>query len=298
MNGSGARSASFVIPTTGETSANVWYRIHLEVRDSSGRTNSTFRDVLPRKSMISLATSPAGLQLTLDGQPTGATTVEGVVGIQRTIGALATQTIGGIWYDFVSWSDGGAATHTMSTPASATTYTATYRQTTSGCTVPGAPLNLVAVVNGTTLTIRWSPPATGPQPTSYRAEYGTASGQTQQTGTLPGSTTSASGHFAARSIVPPPAFSEFLRNESCVERSHGAALIRGSRAPSSCGPRSGREARKYATLPRSPRPVYQRGNLPRGTLLTSIAVSVYRARPPAECLGTLLTSPEATSEWV
>ena len=109
----GIRNGSFVIPTTGETSANVWYRIHLEVRDSSGQTSSTFRDVLPRKSMMTLATSPAGLQLTLDGQPTGATTVEGVVGIQRVLGAPATQTVGGISYEFVSWSDGGAATHTI-----------------------------------------------------------------------------------------------------------------------------------------------------------------------------------------
>jgi glucose/arabinose dehydrogenase len=193
MNGSGVRSGSFTIPTTGETSANVWYRINLEVRDSTGQTNSTFRDLLPRKSMMTLATSPAGLQLTLDGQPTGAATVEGVVGIQRILGAPATQTMGGISYEFVSWSDGGAATHTISTPPSSTTYTATYRQTTPGCTVPGPPLNLVGVVSGTTLTLRWSPPATGPQPTSYRVEYGAASGETQASGTLPGSATSASG---------------------------------------------------------------------------------------------------------
>ena len=45
---SGITSGSFVIPTTGETAANVWYRIHLTVRDSAGLTHTTFRDVLPR----------------------------------------------------------------------------------------------------------------------------------------------------------------------------------------------------------------------------------------------------------
>jgi glucose/arabinose dehydrogenase len=195
LNGSGSRSGSFIIPTTNETSANVWYRIHLEVRDSTGQIGSTFRDVLPRKSMITLATSPAGLQLTLDGQPTGATTFEGVVGIQRTIGAAATQTLGGVSYEFVSWSDGGAATHNISTPASATTYTATYRQATT-CAMPGAPQNLVGTMSGTTLTLRWNPPATG-QPTSYRVEYGTTPGQTLQSQTVPGSTTTLSG------TVPP-----------------------------------------------------------------------------------------------
>ena len=39
---------------------------------------------------------------------------------------------GGTTYEFVSWSDGGAATHNISTPASNTTYTATYRVATGG----------------------------------------------------------------------------------------------------------------------------------------------------------------------
>ena len=39
----GSRSGSFTIPTTGETSANVWYRIYLTVRDSGGLTHTTQR---------------------------------------------------------------------------------------------------------------------------------------------------------------------------------------------------------------------------------------------------------------
>ena len=39
---------------------------------------------------------------------------------------------GGTTYEFVSWSDGGAANHNISTPASNTTYTATYRVATGG----------------------------------------------------------------------------------------------------------------------------------------------------------------------
>ena len=38
-------SGTFVIPAAGETAANVWYRIHLTVSDSGGRTHSVFRDV-------------------------------------------------------------------------------------------------------------------------------------------------------------------------------------------------------------------------------------------------------------
>src|ERR1044071_2326600 len=44
-------------------------RIYLTVRDSAGLTHMTFRDVLPRKVQLTLATSPAALQLRLDGQP-------------------------------------------------------------------------------------------------------------------------------------------------------------------------------------------------------------------------------------
>jgi glucose/arabinose dehydrogenase len=125
---SGATGGSFVIPRTGETAANVWYRIHLTVRDSGGLTSSTFVDVVPRKVTLTLATSPTGLQVTLDGQPvTAPSSVQSVVGVTRTLGVVSPQTVGGVTYEFVSWSDGGAATHSFNTPASNTTYTATFR---------------------------------------------------------------------------------------------------------------------------------------------------------------------------
>src|SRR5947208_655295 len=80
--------ASFTIPTTGETSANVWYRIYLTVRDTGGLTTTVQRDVLPRKVKLTLATTPAGLTVTLDGQPVATpTTFDAVVGIVRTLGA-------------------------------------------------------------------------------------------------------------------------------------------------------------------------------------------------------------------
>lgn len=124
---SGATSGSFTIPTTGETSANVWYRIYLTVRDSAGLTHTSFRDVQPRTSTITLQTNPAGLQLTLDGQPvTTPVQVVSVVGLTRTLGVVSPQLAGGVSYQFSAWSDAGAATHNISTPASNTTYTATF----------------------------------------------------------------------------------------------------------------------------------------------------------------------------
>jgi glucose/arabinose dehydrogenase len=130
---SGITSGSFTAATSGHTETNVFYRIFLTVTDSTGATQTTFRDVLPRKVNLTLATSPAGLQLLRDAQPIATpVTFESVVGVQRTIGAPATQTSGGTSYEFVSWSDGGAASHTIATPSGNTTYTATYRVSTGG----------------------------------------------------------------------------------------------------------------------------------------------------------------------
>ncbi|MET0167943.1 MAG: PQQ-dependent sugar dehydrogenase, partial [Vicinamibacterales bacterium] len=129
---SGVRNGSFTVPTSGETSANVWYRLVLTVRDSAGLTQTTFRDVLPRKVRVTLATKPAGLQVRLDGQPVATPfSFDAVVGITRMLEAVSPQGSGGTTYSFVSWSDGGAARHSIS-PAANTTYTATYRATSSG----------------------------------------------------------------------------------------------------------------------------------------------------------------------
>ncbi len=132
---SGVTGGSFIIPTRGETSADVFYRIQLTVRDSAGLTGSTFHDVVPRKSTLTLTTEPAGLRVTLDGQTvTTPQAVQSVVGIVRTLGVISPQSSGGITYVFDSWSDGGAATHEISTPESATTYTAHFH---AAGTAPG-----------------------------------------------------------------------------------------------------------------------------------------------------------------
>jgi glucose/arabinose dehydrogenase len=120
---SGSRSGSFTIPTTGETSANVFYRVHLRVVDSMGIARSITRDIKPRKSTVTLASSPSGLQLKLDGQPVIAPySFVGVEGIQRKLEAVTPQ--GKLV--FASWSDGGARAHTIRTPTDDTTYTARF----------------------------------------------------------------------------------------------------------------------------------------------------------------------------
>jgi glucose/arabinose dehydrogenase len=157
---SGATGGSFVIPNIGETSANVYYAIRLTVTDPIGLTQTVERDVLPQTSTITLQASPSGAVVTLDGQPASTpTSVLGVVGIQRTLGVVSPQVFGGTTYNFGSWSDGGAATHAISTPAASTTYTATY-----------------------------SPAASAAAPVFVQANAGTGVGVTSQTVALPAST--------------------------------------------------------------------------------------------------------------
>jgi glucose/arabinose dehydrogenase len=149
-------TGSVTIPVRGETSDNVFYRFHLRATDSTGLTTEVTRDILPQKAQITLATAPAGLALTLDGQPVTAPSSDlGVVGIERDLGA-ATQNFNGRRYVFANWSDGGGATHTISTPTSNTTYTATF--TDSGPSTNTAPTvslagTPTAGVVGTVLTI-------------------------------------------------------------------------------------------------------------------------------------------------
>jgi len=64
---------------------------------------------------------------TVDGQPvTAPSSVVSVEGVIRALGVVSPQTSGATTYQFQSWSDGGAATHDITTPVGNTTYTATY----------------------------------------------------------------------------------------------------------------------------------------------------------------------------
>ena len=64
----------------------------------------------------------------------------------RTLGVITPQTLNGVTYQFSSWSDAGAATHNISTPATDTTYTAVANADLTNY-VTGTNVGTVAVVN-------------------------------------------------------------------------------------------------------------------------------------------------------
>ncbi|RAW02967.1 PQQ-dependent sugar dehydrogenase [Pseudochryseolinea flava] len=129
----GVKAGSYPIATVGEVSDNVFYRIYLVVKDSQGLSDSTFVDLLPRKSTITVASEPSGLQITLDGQPAVAPFSDlGVEGVERVIGPVSPQNMAGQTFEFDRWAHGGPATQTIITPVDDVTYTAMYRVTATG----------------------------------------------------------------------------------------------------------------------------------------------------------------------
>ncbi|REG34169.1 glucose/arabinose dehydrogenase [Archangium gephyra] len=124
----GARSGRFTVPERGETAANVWYRIHLRVEDSSGAVHELFRDVRPRKVKLRMDTEPAGLRVTLDGQPQPTPLeVETVAGVVRALGAVSPQEKDGKTYVFERWSHGGGESQEVR-PTVDSRYTAVFRE--------------------------------------------------------------------------------------------------------------------------------------------------------------------------
>ena len=153
LDTSGITGGSFVVPTTGHTDSDIAYRIYLTATDSDGLSSTVFRDVQPQLSHITLASSPAGIPLNLDDQPQTAPFGEdAVVNIVHKIEAPLGQTINGVNYSFVSWSDGGARVHDISVPTDPATYTANYAVTPASINVAVAtPASSVNLTTGGTL---------------------------------------------------------------------------------------------------------------------------------------------------
>jgi hypothetical protein len=100
-------------------------RLYLTATDSGGLSQTTFVDLYPQTTTLTLASDPAGATLAL-GSTTGvapfATTVI-TAGLQSM--SAPDQTIGGQAYVFARWSDGGAASHDVVVSGD-TTLTATF----------------------------------------------------------------------------------------------------------------------------------------------------------------------------
>jgi len=142
---------------------------------------STSFNVTPSNFQVTIAAAPAGLMVTADGVSyTSPVVLTWAVGSQHTLAVTSPQTAAGTQYTFASWSDGGAASHTVvantGTPIYTASFTATMYQLNvaanpaSGGTIgtasgnyyaPGTVVNLMATPNSGYQFTQWTGQTTG-----------------------------------------------------------------------------------------------------------------------------------------
>ena len=126
----GVASGSFAAP---DHQYPCWLELQLTATDSKGLSATASVRLDPQTVDLTIASNPTGASIAINSSAgTAPVTKTVVIGSANTISVTTPQTIGGSVYTFSSWSDGGAASHTVVAPASATTYTATLAQQTSG----------------------------------------------------------------------------------------------------------------------------------------------------------------------
>lgn len=185
QNTSGITSGSFTIPTAHHGDGITFFRITLIARDSCGITHQVTRDVTPLQVQITLATNPSGLQVNLEGvSVTTPHTFTSVVNTVRRFGVTSPQTSDGQSCTFQSWSDGGSMTHDIMTPATNTTYTATFNCAAGECdtaTSGGPFVNRSFTARNGTFTVEFdATPSASVLDSTIGLSNGASSAHTQQ----------------------------------------------------------------------------------------------------------------------
>ena len=158
----GTAGGSFVAP-------DHEYPSHLELRltatDSGGLTSTSSVRLDPQTVDLSFATSPAGLTLAVGStSQTAPFTRTAILGSTLSVSAPSPQASGGTTYEFVSWSDGGAQTHSVVASGTASRV-ATYQVRTGGPVIS----QLSARPGPGRVTITW----TTDVPADSQVAYGT-----------------------------------------------------------------------------------------------------------------------------
>lgn len=135
--------------------ANSDLLISVTATDSDGVSATATRTFSPQKVSVTLVTEPAGRTVVVNGSEVrGGTSVVSWAGSALQLEVPDQTDASGTAYRFSSWSDGGAASHSVVTPLSGTTLTATL------VALPRAPTVVTGSAgSGDTATLSWSPPA-------------------------------------------------------------------------------------------------------------------------------------------
>jgi len=121
----GVSGGSFTAP---DHEYPAWLELQLTATDSRALSTTTSLRLDPRTVQLTLASSPGGLNLTLDGTTAPAQTVKTVIQNPTHTVNAASQDVGKRSYQFVKWSDGQPALHTIVVTATSK-LTATFKKT-------------------------------------------------------------------------------------------------------------------------------------------------------------------------
>ena len=116
-----------------------YLELQATVTDSSGATATASTRLDPKTVDLTFGSNPTGLSVIVGGANAQATpfTKTVIVGSTNSISVDSPQvTGGGTSYTFSSWSDGGARSHTITAPATASTYTASFVPTNPSSSCP------------------------------------------------------------------------------------------------------------------------------------------------------------------
>jgi PKD repeat protein len=127
----GVAGGTFVAPDHEYPSS---LELRLTATDSGGLVSTTAVVLQPMTSTITFASNVAGARISFNGESVAAPFSRTViVGSASSIVATTPQAVNGVIYNFVSWSNGGAATQNIVATAADATYTATFA---AAATVP------------------------------------------------------------------------------------------------------------------------------------------------------------------
>ena len=140
-----------------------WLELKLTATDSGGLQGTASVLLYPQTVSVNLATQPAGLQLSWDST-SGASPLSStvIIGSQNSLSAPSPQVLNGSSYEFVSWSDGGAASHNVTASAAPLALTATFVLQSPPSSVSTSPSSVVGGGSSTgTVTLSGPAPASG-----------------------------------------------------------------------------------------------------------------------------------------
>jgi glucose/arabinose dehydrogenase/PKD repeat protein len=126
---------NFTAPAPEDLAATTtnYLEIFLTATDSKGLSRTIAQDLRPHLVAVDFSTLPSGLKLEVNGTTiTAPRRITSWEGYQLQVNAPFQQDSSGKWWSFSSWSDGGAASHTITTGSTAASYTATFEESQCG----------------------------------------------------------------------------------------------------------------------------------------------------------------------